>query len=73
MRIQITAKQHTLKKQHCRGPHRRPATKPGQDRLAHHRLHLNSRNALTKMVRPKSITIDTRDKGRESGFMSGFR
>jgi hypothetical protein len=48
MRIQITAKQHALEKQHCRGPHRRPATKPGQDRLAHHRLNLEQQKRADK-------------------------
>jgi hypothetical protein len=40
VRVHIASEQRSLEKQHRRRPNRWTASKPGQDELAHHRLHL---------------------------------
>jgi hypothetical protein len=40
VRVDVAAEQHALEEQHRRGPHRRRAAEPRQDRLAGHRLDL---------------------------------
>ena len=48
MGIQVTQQQKRLEKQHAGGPHRRRATKPGQDHLAHQGLHLKEQKRAQK-------------------------
>ena len=45
MRISVPSQEHALKEQHANRPDSGASTKPGQDKAAHHGLHLEQQES----------------------------
>ena len=70
MGIQVAEKQHGLKKQYARRPNRRTPAEPGQNRLAHQRLHLEQQKCAEQNGRAECNDRPSRQLRRRLSFLS---